>query len=210
MNETLFLLIISVISYLIGSVPSAYIIVKLATGNDLRKMGTGNIGAMNSYDETKKKWIGITVFLMDCAKGIIAVIISRFLFNEFAGLAFGAIFAVVGHNFSIFLKFKGGRGLATGTGAMMLINPIFVLVWVVLYELSIHLVNNNIHISCVIATIISPLLIFFIPESLFNITSTGGQIPITQLFYCTSAICVIILLKHIEPIYDLMKSKNVK
>ncbi len=210
MNETLILSIISVISYLIGSVPSAYIIVKLATGNDLRKMGTGNIGAMNSYDETKKKWIGVTVFLLDLAKGIIALIISKFLDNEFSGLAFSAIFAVIGHNFSIFLKFKGGRGLATATGAMMLINPLFIIIWAVMYELSIYLINKNIHVSCALATILTPLLLLFIPESLLYKTSTAGQIPITQLLFCTSAVCCVILLKHIEPIYKFIRPINLE
>ena len=208
MNEWLIYIIIAVLSYLLGSIPFAYLIVKYATGGDLRKMGTGNIGAMNSYDETKKRWIGITIFILDFVKGIVAVLISRQLLNTFPAIGLSAVFAVAGHNFSVYLKFKGGRGLATSAGVMMLINPAFVLIWCLLYIMSYKIILKNIHVSCVVASILAPFTVYYLPAGLIAKTSTANVTGITELMLYISAICILILLKHIEPIRDLINSNN--
>jgi Predicted membrane protein len=116
-------LIIFALSYIVGSIPFAYIIVRLFFRKDISKEGSGNVGAMNSYEVTGRKWVGFLVFLFDFLKGISVVLISRYLIpdDDFAILA--ASFSVVlGHNFSLFLRFKGGKGLATSAGVLLLIH----------------------------------------------------------------------------------------
>jgi len=98
------LIIISIIGYLMGTIPGAFILVKLVSGKDIRDIGTGNVGAMNSYDVTNKKWIGIAVFFIDLLKGILAVCIAKFIsHNDITAVYLAGFFSVLGHNFNIFL-----------------------------------------------------------------------------------------------------------
>ena len=110
-----------VIGYLVGSIPPAYIAARLIKGKDIRQMGGGNVGALNTLKEVGKG-AGIAVMLADIAKGVAAVAIARWLldvpqpFLLAAGLA-----AVAGHNWSIFLKFTGGKGMATTIGVLVIL-----------------------------------------------------------------------------------------
>ena len=98
---------VAIVAYLIGSFPTAYMIGKHTRGVDISKSGTGNIGAMNAYEVTGSKTIGIAVGAVDMLKGLIVTLVAQYEFGTTAGLA-GAFFAVLGHNYSIFMKFKGG------------------------------------------------------------------------------------------------------
>ena len=114
-----------VIGCLLGSIPSAYIAARLATGKDIRQMGGGNVGALNTFKEVGKK-AGVAVLLADVGKGVAAVAIAYWLldvpqlFVVLAGLA-----AVVGHNWSIFLKFSGGKGMGTTVGVLSTLMPLY-------------------------------------------------------------------------------------
>ena len=112
-----------ILAYLLGSFPSAYIITRLATGKDIRKLGGGNAGAGNVFREIGLK-TAIPVVIFDVGKGAAAVAIATFglgappLFVLLSGLA-----AVAGHLWSIYLKFRGGNGLATTIGVLSLMMP---------------------------------------------------------------------------------------
>ncbi len=114
-----------VIGYLLGSIPPAYIAAHLAKGKDIRQMGGGNVGALNTFKEVGKG-AGVAVLLADIAKGAAAVAIARWLLNVpqpfvlASGLA-----AIAGHNWSIFLKFTGGKGMATTIGAIAILMPLY-------------------------------------------------------------------------------------
>jgi glycerol-3-phosphate acyltransferase PlsY len=129
-------------AYLIGSVPSGYL-VGLIKGVDLRKVGSGNIGATNALRALGKKW-GYLVFAADIFKGWLSVMLAYLLANRFvpdqvviAGIL-AAFFAVIGHNFPVWLGFKGGKGIATSAGIMIALFPLWVflfalVVWVALF-----------------------------------------------------------------------------
>ncbi len=110
-----------IIAYLLGSIPSAYIAARIATGKDIRQMGGGNVGALNVFNEVGKR-AGIAVLLADIAKGAVAMAIAWWLLDvpQLFMLATG-LAAVVGHNWSIFLKFTGGKGMATTIGALAIL-----------------------------------------------------------------------------------------
>jgi len=115
-------------AYLIGSVPSAYIVGKLVKKIDIREYGSGNIGATNIFRVVGKKW-GLIVLALDILKGIIATLFIYRLFptDIFANIRFvycvyGAC-AIIGHNWTIFLQFKGGKGVATTTGVVLALFP---------------------------------------------------------------------------------------
>lgn len=116
--------------YLIGSIPIAYIIGRAVKGIDLRKLGDGNIGAANAYREIGPRW-GIIVLFADMFKGTAAVIIgSQYASLNIAMLA--GLAAVLGHNWSIFLRFKGGRGQSTAAGVFipLLFLPMLILIFI--------------------------------------------------------------------------------
>lgn len=112
--------VIAALSYLIGSFSSAYVVGKLFMKIDIRKHGSGNAGATNAVRIMGKK-LGILTFLMDFTKGITAVLIGIYLHNEFGGYV-AALFAVMGHNWPVFLNFKGGKGIATTIAVMAVLN----------------------------------------------------------------------------------------
>ncbi len=110
-----------IIAYLLGSIPSAYIVTRLATGKDIRRLGGGNVGARNVLREVGK-WASVGVGIFDVGKGIAAVAIAHWLLGapQFFVLA-AAVAAVVGHIWSVYLKFTGGNGLATGIGVLAML-----------------------------------------------------------------------------------------
>ena len=110
-----------IIAYLLGSIPSAYIITRLATGKDIRRLGGGNVGARNVLREVGK-WAGAGVGIFDVGKGIAAVAIAHWLLGapQFFVLA-AAVAVVVGHIWSVYLKFTGGNGLATSIGVLAML-----------------------------------------------------------------------------------------
>lgn len=113
-----FLLIIPV-SYLLGSIPWGFLVTHLVNGLDVRKYGSGRIGMTNVLRLSGVK-VAIPVLLMDMSKGVLVVLFARAISESSPAIvSVAAILVIVGHNWSIFLKFKGGRGIATGAGAAM-------------------------------------------------------------------------------------------
>ena len=119
----------AIISYLIGSFPSGYIAGRIC-GVDLRKVGSGNIGATNALRVLGKKW-GYAVFFADALKGGLAVMVGRAAAEvpQWSGpmpvhvAVIAAFFAIVGHSFPVWLRFKGGKGIATSAGIMFTLFP---------------------------------------------------------------------------------------
>lgn len=127
---------ISLIAYLIGSFPTAYLWVKKFTGQDIRKIGSGNVGAMNVVralkDKSKKLAIigFLVVLLIDMAKGALSIFLAQnFLPLNPLALTLAAFFVVLGHNYSIFLKFSGGRGAACLIGILLYLDVLSLIIW---------------------------------------------------------------------------------
>ncbi|MBK9405700.1 MAG: glycerol-3-phosphate acyltransferase [Ignavibacteria bacterium] len=197
--------------YLIGSLPTAYILVKLKHGKNISEEGSGNIGAMNTYDVTNSKSDGIIVLLIDLLKGFIPVI----WFVNYSGydpemILIPALFLLAGHNFSIWLKFKGGRGLATGAGILLAVNYSLVLIWLMLYFV-LYKLSKNVHIASAVALIILPMTLIVLQGLVFQFTNPAlknSESELTFLFSFCSAVCIIILFKHIEPVLTYLKNKK--
>lgn len=138
MNITIDYILIALFSYIIGSIPFALIYVRLLLGKDMRQFGSKNTGALNTLrivsHEKGKKW-GIPsflfVFLLDAFKAVLAVIIAmHFIENQALAITLGTFFSILGHNYSIFLRFKGGRGAASLMGVFLYLNPIVFIGWI--------------------------------------------------------------------------------
>lgn len=136
-------ILLVIASYLIGSIPTAFIAGKLAKGIDIRQHGSGNVGASNVFRVIGKKW-GSAVLLLDMIKGFIPSFFFPHFFPEWspkiAGLVFG-LAAIAGHNWTVFLNFKGGKGVATSTGVFLGILPKAVLLAAGVWILTVLITN---------------------------------------------------------------------
>ncbi len=147
-----------IIGYLLGSIPSAYIAGRLIKGVDIRQVGGGNMGALNTVREIGTG-AGIVVLIADIAKGSITVLIAQWLglstiFVYIAGFA-----AIVGHNCPVFLKFRGGKGAATTLGVLLVLAPLeFALCLPVM--LIVILVTSNVSLTIAAALVLLPLIIW--------------------------------------------------
>ncbi len=109
-------------AYLLGSVPLAYLVAKWSRGIDLRQLGSGNIGASNLWMSVSK-WVALAVGFFDVVKGILVVWVAQQFGLGVAGQVAVGVAAVVGHNWSVFLRFSGGRGLLTTMGIVLYLMP---------------------------------------------------------------------------------------
>ena len=145
------------LSYLLGSIPTAFLVGKKIKGIDIRQYGSGNVGATNVFRVVGRKW-GIGVLVFDLFKGfIVAGWLPRFFVTSgaerfTAGLLFG-IAAILGHTWSVWLKFRGGKGVATSAGVAMALVPlaasITVLTWVLIFTFTRYVSLASLIAACV-------------------------------------------------------------
>jgi len=131
------ILIIGILSYLMGSIPFGFLLTKFFLKKDIREIGSGNIGATNVL-RTGNKAIGYATLILDIVKAITPIIYVKFYFPEF--LYITSLCAFLGHVFPIWLKFKGGKGVATYVGILFTINIyfglVFITTWLITFALS--------------------------------------------------------------------------
>lgn len=174
-------IIIAVAAYLLGSIPTGFLVAR-AQGIDIRKVGSGNIGATNTF-RAVGKIAGIFVLLVDALKGFAAakwlpVLILK-IFNapetdaETLRIVAG-IFAVLGHNFTCWLKFKGGKGIATTTGVYLVLAPLAIVIAFVVFVLAV-LVTRYVSVGSMTAAIALPVTVWItMPyHSLLGIATTA-------------------------------------
>ena len=142
------LIIVTVYSYFLGSIPFGFILTKIFLKQDIRETGSGNIGATNVL-RTGNKFLAILTLVLDFLKGYMTIIITLKYFNDLILLS--ALICLLGHIFSIWLKFKGGKGVATYLGILLALSVnyflIFIIVWV-----SILLILRYSSLSSIVAT----------------------------------------------------------
>ena len=146
-------LIITLGSYLMGSIPFGFILTKLFLKKDIRDIGSGNIGATNAL-RTGNKSIGYTTLILDILKAVIPVLYIKFNYSDYIFIASLSIF--LGHVFPIWLKFKGGKGVATYVGILFSINLIYGVVFVISWII-IFLITKYSSLSSIIASLLIPL-----------------------------------------------------
>lgn len=149
-------LLTGVLAYLIGSIPSGLILGKLFWHTDLRQYGSHNIGATNAW-RTLGKIPGLIVFLADSFKGQAGVLLGLYLIDTPLAAVIGGLFAIIGHSFSIFLRFRGGKGVATSLGVLtMLMGNVTLLVFAV--WLAIVYMTRYVSLGSVVAGFLTPIL----------------------------------------------------
>ncbi|MBX0310598.1 MAG: glycerol-3-phosphate 1-O-acyltransferase PlsY [Sulfurihydrogenibium sp.] len=177
-----------IITYLLGSIPFGLIISKLF-GKDIRKEGSGNIGATNVTRVLGKK-AGLLVLILDMLKGFLPIYIAKSIF-DIKLVSLLAIASVIGHCFSIFLKFKGGKGVATAIGVLLALSSKTALI-VVMFWLGVFLVSGYVSLASMLSASISWVIINFIENNIYYT-------------YAAFIIGLIIILKHKDNLDRLLK-----
>ena len=185
------LLFIVVVSYLLGSFPTGFLVAR-ARGIDIRQHGSGNIGATNVFRTLGRKW-GTLVFAGDVLKGVAAVRLA-ILLAQYAGEAtpqvagmVAAICCVVGHCFPCWLRFKGGKGIATSAGVLIGLVPLETLV-ILLTWLLVFYTTRYVSLASIAASIMLPVAVLVI---LTPHVATGSPV-----FYFTLAMAILVVARH--------------
>tara|TARA_Y100000590_G_scaffold352584_1_gene405195 strand:- start:1783 stop:2361 length:579 start_codon:yes stop_codon:yes gene_type:complete len=151
------LFLIILFSYLMGSIPFGYILTKIFLKKDIRKIGSGNIGATNAL-RTGNKIIGYGTLLLDILKAIITIIFIKLNFTEYLYISSLCVF--IGHVFPLWLKFQGGKGVATYVGILFCIDLMFGFIFIITWLL-IFLIFKYSSLSSLIASLSIPIYLLF-------------------------------------------------
>lgn len=197
MLALLYLLLIAIVSYLIGSIPTGYLIVKIKANTDIRTVGSGSTGATNVKRVLGTKWF-FTVLILDVLKGALPVVLAKIFFHDYMGLCavVAAIFVIVGHSKPVFLGFKGGKSVASGVGTMFALNFIVGLIVGVIWAI-ITYTTKYVSVGSIIAVALSPVLMYVF------------KCPPFYVLYCLVAAIYIIYL-HRQNIKRLMAGEENK
>lgn len=185
------------IGYLIGSIPFAYIFAKWRTGKDLRNEGSGNIGTLNSYEVTGSRVVGGLTLLFDLLKGAFPTWIAMLYFSDALVLPL-AVALVVGHCFPLWLRFKGGRGLATAAGISLGVNLLLLPLWLIGFGIGL-LIRRQVHVGAVAACLFTAAALIAAPMNVLNWFSLL-DVPVNEIRIGAWLILLVILIRHIQPI----------
>jgi glycerol-3-phosphate acyltransferase PlsY len=161
---TVWVIVTLVLSYLLGAIPTGYLIVKGLKGTDIREVGSGNIGATNVKRVLGMKWF-LIVLALDALKGFVPVAAAGMLFKEqfvFMPVAAG-VAAILGHTFTVFLKFKGGKGVATSLGVFLALAPLSLLTSVTVFVILL-MFFGYISLGSIAAAALLPVFVFIYGE----------------------------------------------
>ena len=190
------ILIIFIISYLIGTIHPAYILTKLITKEDIRQSGSNNSGTSNAV--LKLGWkFGIIVGAIDILKGVLAVLIAKYFFKgDISLMYFAGTSAIIGHIFPFYLKFRGGKGLATLGGIYIAINPLWALGGALIF-FAVSFISNYIVVGTATVSIGFVILTYL-------------KYGIGNAFYLSLFIAILILSKHHANYIKILKKEEHK
>jgi len=187
-------LIVAAVSYLLGSIPFGYLLVRIFRGEDIRQTGSGNIGATN-VARSGAKGLGIATLVLDALKGACAVVLSSYIASAFnvcvhgpcvAGrqiAATAALAAVLGHVFPVWLRFKGGKGVATALGVFCVLFPAAILVALAIFILVVA-VTRYVSLGSILGAIAFPVAAYFLQKT------------DAMSLLLASSVSLIVILKH--------------
>ena len=190
------LILLSLFSYFIGNISGSLLLVKLLYNQDIRHFGSGNAGMTNALRNFGKK-IGIATFGIDFLKGIIAAFIGSYFFGEI-GLMLAAIFVVIGHDWPMIFNFKGGKGIATSFGVLIVASPILALLMFLIFLVTV-IFTRYVSLGSIISAITGIFvgLIFLIRGN-------------TNFFWIFVVLACLTIYKHRDNIRRLLKNQENK
>jgi glycerol-3-phosphate acyltransferase PlsY len=206
--STASLLLGGLVGYFTGSIPFAYLFTRRATGKDLRVEGSRNIGTLNAFEVTGRRSVGAWVLIADLLKGLLPVFIFETLgYSDALVILIPAL--VLGHCYPVWLRFHGGRGLATAAGAVLLVSPVMVATWLLTYKLG-RMVHDQVHFGAIVATGTCLGLLLLVPLTWLERASldmSGFADHGFQMVLSIAVVLLIVLSRHIEPFLQLVRRK---
>jgi len=185
--------LVLVANYLVGSFPSAYLMGRLK-GIDIRQHGSGNVGATNAF-RVLGRWPAVIVLALDCVKGIVGVLIAR----QVGGPWFivpAALVVMLGHSYSLFLGFRGGKGVATGAGIMLALAPVTVCIQLILFIIIVA-VSKYVSMGSIAVALTLPLTMYIV----------GDPLPVKILGFLAAALVIYRHIPNIKRLKDGTENK---
>ncbi|MQG36031.1 MAG: glycerol-3-phosphate 1-O-acyltransferase PlsY [SAR202 cluster bacterium] len=179
--------------YLLGSVPWGYIVYRIRTGRDIREYGSGKIGTSNMF-RTSGKYIGFSVLILDCLKGGIAVLVtSNLIYNNWI-MVLMWLLVVVGHNWSVFLGFKGGRGIAPALGSLLILTPVSAALALLVF-LPVTFISKYLSLGSILGVVMAVV-------SAWILTALGWYTPTVSIY--ATIVGIMILFQHRDNMQRIM------
>ena len=203
------LLLIAAVSYLLGSIPFGYLLVRIFRGEDVRKIGSGNIGATN-VARVAGPVAGIFTLALDAAKGAAAVwLAARFANDSATWMVIAGLAALVGHCFPLWLGFRGGKGVATAAGVFLVLCPLALLGSLTLFILVV-VFSRYVSLGSIAAAAAIPLLVYFFwaPHHAPPLTVTFGALAAALLVVYKHDANMQRLVEGREPRFSFGKGKD--
>lgn len=208
------LILLILLSYLTGAIPFAYIIGKIFKGIDIRKFGSGNLGSTNAFRVLGIGY-GILVQLLDIGKGLFVVLVlSNIMYDHlpFSNVTpfeditlvkiIAGVSAVIGHTYSVFVGFKGGKGINTALGMLISLSPVEISVSAGFFVL-ILLSSGYVSLGSIVASFVFPMTMF-IRENIFNVEIYGYK----TLIFFSIAVSVFLIYNHRDNIWRLLRGNE--
>jgi glycerol-3-phosphate acyltransferase PlsY len=193
------------LSYLLGSIPFGYLIVSARTGSDIRETGSGGTGATN-VSRRAGRTAGVLTLILDALKGVVAVLAARWLLSDFENgawwLGICSVVVMLGHVFPAWLRFRGGKGVATGIGVFLVIAPLAVIFSGLIFVITVWL-TRYVSLGSMLAAVSIPFFVW-----LLNLVRPGPNILPTLI--STVAGCALIIYAHRANIGRLMNGTENK
>lgn len=195
MKLTIFIL---ATAYLLGSIPFGYLLVRFFRKEDVRAIGSGNIGATN-VARAGGKGLGILTLALDLVKGLVAVLLAKHFAPAVADLAVGAaVAAVLGHVFPVWLRFKGGKGVATALGVFLILAPLAALGSLLVFVLVVA-ITRLVSLASILAAVLIPVF------AMFTVPNHTPAFVAGTIF-----IALLVVLKHHANMARLMQGKETR
>ncbi|WP_040292793.1 glycerol-3-phosphate 1-O-acyltransferase PlsY [Acetonema longum] len=189
------MILVILLGYLIGSIPNGLIIGRVLCGVDIRQFGSKNIGATNAF-RVLGPWPAFWVLLTDAAKGIAGVYIGQILLGTSLAMLVGGIAAMAGHNWSLFLGFKGGRGVATGLGVIAVLMPKITFTVFVIWAVIVYF-TRYVSLGSIVGAALLPVFVWV----------TGEKV---EYFYFAVLASLFVIIRHRPNIERLLRGEELK
>jgi len=193
---TLKIIVYLLLSYLCGAIPFGYIVAKLFKHVDIRTLGSGNPGATNVYRSISKP-LGVLTLILDVLKGFVPVYLISFINPEFQWMVISVAFVtIIGHTFTVFLRFKGGKGVATACGAFLAINPLSVLICLGVFIVVLAMFKY-VSAASIMAALMLPISLYLLKE-------------LPEIVVFAGMISILVIVRHISNIKRLLNGTENK
>lgn len=190
------LTLVALSGYLVGSIPVAYILTKLLKNTDIRTLGSGNPGATNVY-RSVGKFPGLLTLFLDIAKGLIpTLVVKRYLDLGVDYAMVCGFFCILGHTYTIFLNFRGGKGVATATGVFLAISPVAVVFGFIGFTLT-FLISGYVSLSSMVASVVLTTSVILLKEP-------------QSVLATTAFLALFVIYRHKSNIRRLLSGKELK